>query len=119
MFCPNCGREISDEKTNYCPKCGTALGNQEVVPSNKEEETTPLHSVNLRVAMFIISAISAVTAIIVYMYGHNAFYDDVWISSSPKSRFWERGNGISVFIFLLVLTIITFVIGLCCKKEKK
>ena len=108
MNCPKCGKEIQDVSTKFCPRCGTALDG---APHAQQ-------GFNVRMMMFIISAISAITALIVYMYGHDFFYDDVWLSSAPSFEFWEYGNGPIVFLFLVMIAIGAFIIGLCCAKKK-
>lgn len=114
LYCKKCGKKIDDESAQFCSGCGAALMEESGSSQNKDNST---HS-SLKTPMFIISAVSFLGSILVYLYGHNVFYDDVWISSSPQSRFWERGNGISVFIALLVLGIVFLVLGLFSKNKK-
>ena len=74
----------------------------------------------LRVAMFIISIISAISALFVYLYGHNAFFREHGFNyaSSPEWRFWNHGGGGPIiFAGLLVLAAVTFIVGLCLRKK--
>lgn len=39
MFCPNCGKKVSEESV-YCPKCGHAISLHENVATSAKEETS-------------------------------------------------------------------------------
>lgn len=112
MFCPKCGKEIPSEDTNFCPTCGEPL-----TPELKKSDDAPdTGGINLRLAMFLICGISAISAFFLWIYGHNAFYHDSWYSSSPEWWFYNEG-GINVFFFAMAVSVISGVIGLCCKKK--
>lgn len=112
MVCPNCGKEIKDEGIKFCPECGRALNGE--IRSQQDHES---NSTLLRNIMFTFSIVCAFIAVIVFLYGHDVFYDDVWMSSAPSYKFWEYGNGQAVFLIMILHAIILFIIGLCCKKK--
>ena len=113
MNCPKCGKVINDKDTNFCPKCGTSLNGEPPLQKNYDVRFMLIKGI-----MFAISILCAFAAFIVYLYGHDYFYDEPWITSAPSFKFWEYGNGPYIFKVLVWHTIISFIIGLCCINRK-
>lgn len=119
MYCPKCGKEIKEETVKFCPECGFKLDGTDDVHT-KNEPSNFTQNGNLRVAMFIISAISAVSALFVYLYGHNALGGgDGWYAESPQWGFWDHGDGPMIFAVLVILAIMTLVLGLCFRGKSE
>lgn len=112
MYCPKCGKEIISEDVNFCPGCGEALAPD----STKSDDATNSGGIDLRLAMLLICGISAISAFFLWLYGHNIFGRGDSYSCSPEWWFYNDG-GINVFFFIIAITIISGVIGICCKKK--
>lgn len=112
MYCPKCGKEITKDDTNFCPSCGEPLASD----LKKPDKTPNTGGVNIRLAMFLICGISAISAFFLWLYGNNVFYYDSWYSSSPEWWFYNEG-GINVFFFIVAIAAISGIIGLCVRKK--
>lgn len=111
MYCPKCGKEITSEDTKFCPACGKSLASD-----LKKSDAPNTSGVNLRLAMLLICGISAISAVFLWLYGHNVFGRGDSYSCSPEWWFYNDG-GINVFFAVIAVTVISGIMGMCCKKK--
>ena len=114
MYCPNCGKELSDSSSKFCPECGHSINNANPHSSSEiyQNQLYSSNRLNLRTAMFLICAFSIIVITILFL-GAAMFAD---YSDGIYDFVYEDG-GIYVIIGLGVIAAITGIIGLCSKSN--
>ena len=131
MFCPKCGKDLSDVLGDFCPQCGYSL--QKVKESfpidcstddsadNHTVQTTSSNNasssgVNLRPAMFtiaiVVGAIATYLTVVSQEHGAMGYPNAMW-------EWYNYDGGSNVCILLFVVAFISAVIGFCVKSNKK
>lgn len=134
MFCPKCGRDLSDISGDFCPQCGCSLqkareslpidcptDDSADYPDNHTAQTdssnnTPSSGINLRPAMFtiaiVVGAIAAYLTVASQDHGAMGYPNDMW-------EWYNYDGGSNVCILLFIVAFIAAVIGFCVKSNKK
>lgn len=131
MFCPKCGKYLSNISGDYCPQCGCSLqkaresfptdlsvGNPEdnhTVQTNSSNNRASF-GINLRPAMFAIAIVVGAVATYLFVasqeHGPMGYPNDMW-------EWYNYSGGSNICILLFVVAFIAAVIGFCVKPNKK
>lgn len=119
MYCHKCGKQVENEQAAFCPYCGAQLKDRKL--STNFDRENWMNTLNLKKAMYIISAICGLSAISIYLYasatvlqGHR---DN--IICEIFGGWWFDDYGIYFMGVLLIICVITGVIGFCTKPDRR
>lgn len=131
MFCPKCGKDLSDISGDFCPQCGYNLQKaRESFPIDRSTgDSADNHTagtassnnasssgINLRPAMFtiaiVVGAIATFLTVASQEHGPGGNPNDLW-------EWYNYDGGSNVCILLFVVAFIAAVIGFCVKSNKK
>ena len=109
MYCPKCGKELSDKDT-FCPSCGTKLGaKNEATPSgqyNKGLESPP------KLVPFILGLFLGIIGVVIAILIYNGKDDQYSGNPVTSALIWSIFGMLFIFIVVMIIVVIALAAGI-------